>query len=194
MSDRAPKKVSYDDLRALPSEVIGEILGGQLYTQPRPSNLHTLVTSVLGMKLGPPFQWGEGGPGGWFIIDRPEIHLGDDVVVPDMAGWRKQRLAQIPDENHYGLAPDWVCEVMSPGTAKRDRTVKLEIYRRESVGYYWLVDARLKTVEVLKLDGDGYRILKVVSGEETVRAEPFEAIEIELSRLWESIGGPAAPG
>lgn len=187
MDERSAKTATYDDLKSLWPQLIEERLAVEFYSQPRRSNLHSLATSVLGIKLGPPFQWGEAGPGGWFMIDAPAICLAQDIVVPDVAGWKKSRLAQIPDENFYDLAPDWVCEVMSPGTAKRDRTIKLELYRRESVGHYWLVDLRLKTVEVLRLDGDGYKIVTVVSGEETVRVEPFQDIELELGRLWGSM-------
>lgn len=178
------KGASYDDIKRLPPDVTGEILAGQLYTQPRLSNLHAAFTSGLGMDLGTAFQRGRGGPGGWFIIFEPELHLGDDIVEPDLAGWRRERLAEIPDEPYFSLAPDWVCEVISPGTARRDRTVKLDIYRRESVLHYWIVNPRSQTIEILRLDGEGYRIVDVCAGDDKVRAEPFDAIELDLGELW----------
>lgn len=188
------RAATYEDLQSLPEGVIGEILSGELYTQPRrPANLHALVTSGLSMDLGGAFHRGRGGPGGWFIIYEPELHLGTDIVVPDMAGWRRERLGQIPDEPFFTLAPDWVCEVISPGTARRDRTLKLEVYRREEVEHYWLVDPRAQTIEILRLDGEGYRLVGVFAGDDKVRAEPFDAIELDLGPLWPPIQETSQP-
>lgn len=178
------KRACYDDIKRLGPELIGELLAGELHTQPRPSNMHAVFTSGLGMDIGGAFHRGRGGPGGWFIIDEPEMHLGQDVVVPDMAGWRRNRLSKIPDEPHFSLAPDWVCEVISPGTARRDRTVKLGIYLREEVKHYWIADVRAQTLEILRLDGAGYRLVGVLAGNAKVRAEPFDEIELDLGELW----------
>lgn len=178
------RNASYDDIRRLPPEVTGEILAGDLYVNPRPAFYHAFVASGLGADLVSAFQRGRGGPGGWFILDEPELHLGDDVVVPDLAGWRRERLAEIPDEPFLTLAPDWVCEVISPRTARRDRTVKLSLYAREEVKHYWIADPHAQTIEVFRLDGEGYRLVTVCSGDDSVRMEPFDAIEMDLRELW----------
>lgn len=186
MSANAHKCATYEDLQRLPANMIGELLCGELHTQPRPSSVHAFAASGLGMDLGAAFQRGRGGPGGWFIIDEPELHLGPepDVVVPDLAGWRVERMPVFPDVPYFELSPDWVCEVVSPSTAGRDRTIKLEIYRRENVGHYWIVDPVARTLEVLRLDGESYRIVSTYAGAAAVRAEPFEAVELELASLW----------
>lgn len=180
----ATKRATYADLQAVPPTKIAEILDGTLYTQPRPASPHGHAASGLGFGLGPPFQWGRGGPGGWVIIDEPELHLDEDVVVPDMAGWRRERMPQVPDAPAFTLAPDWVCEALSPSTAGRDRTIKLEIYRREGVRHLWYLDPRAKTLEVLELDGETYRLISTHAGDEHARAKPFDAIALELGLLW----------
>lgn len=140
------------------------------------------------MSLGPPFHHGDGGPGGWIILDEPELHLGDDVLVPDLAGWRRTRMHEVPEAAYFELAPDWICEVLSPSTAAFDRAEKLPIYANAKVGYTWLIDPKLRTLEVLKLDGNTSppkrQIAQTFEGDGGVRAEPFEAIELSLGRLW----------
>jgi Uma2 family endonuclease len=172
------------DIQALPAHVTGEILDGELYTQGRPASPHAIASSALGEELGGPFKRGRGGPGGWAILDEPELHLAADVLVPDLAGWRRERMPQIPNVAAFDLAPDWVCEVLSPSTAGKDRGKKLPIYARERVTHVWFVDPEAKTLEVLRLDGESYRVHAVFVGEQKVRAEPFDAIELELSALW----------
>ncbi len=114
MASVAPRRATYDDLLALPRNVVGEIIGGKLHTQPRPGGPHAAVASLLGMVLGNPFHRGSGGPGGWIILDEPELHLGTDILVPDLAGWRRTRMPEVPDTAAFDLAPDWVAEVLSP--------------------------------------------------------------------------------
>ena len=184
MSSPVEKGATYDDLRRVPEHLVAELLAGELHTQPRPAGPHAFATSGLGADLVGPFQRGRGGPGGWFIIDEPEVHLSGDVLVPDMAGWRRERLPAYPDEPHVELAPDWVLETLSPATAGRDRTIKLEIYRREGVPHLWYLDPRGRSLEVLRLDGDSYRIAATFLGDVEVRAEPFDAVAIDLSQLW----------
>lgn len=168
----------------MPSELVAELIGGQLYTSPRPASAHAFATSTLHSDLGPAFQRGRGGPGGWWILFEPELHLGPDVLVPDMAGWRQDRMPTVPKVAHFDLRPDWVCETLSPSTAGRDRVVKLEVYRREGVPHLWFVDPRPRTLEVFRLDGESYRLAGSFIGNAVVRAEPFEAIELDLSALW----------
>jgi Uma2 family endonuclease len=184
MTSPANKRATYADLQAVPSDKIAEILDGALYTQPRPASLHAFAVTGLAADITAPFQRGRGGPGGWIILFEPELHLGEDVLVPDIAGWRRERMPKVPDTPAFTLAPDWVCEALSPGTAGRDRTIKLEIYRREGVKHLWFLDPIAKTLEVLRLDGEGYRLAATFAGDAKVRAEPFDAVELELGHLW----------
>ena len=176
--------------RAVPSHLVAEIVGGVLRTKPRPARRHTIAASNLGEELGPPFKRGRGGPGGWVILDEPELHLGTmpDIVVPDLAGWRRERMPDaVGDEDappYYELAPDWVCEVLSPRTEAFDRGEKVPVYARESVRHVWLVDPIEQTLEVFRLEGERYMLLGVHHGDARVRAEPFDAIELDLAILW----------
>lgn len=180
------RSASYEDLMALPDRVIGEIVDGKLHVSPRPAPPHARAASVLGEELGPPFNRGRGGPGGWILLDEPEIHLGEDVVVPDLAGWRRDRMPEMPiDLAYFVMSPDWVCEVLSPSTATFDRGGKLAVYSRAGVNQVWLVDPGIQTLEILRLDGTTYRIVQVATGEACVRAEPFDAIELDLRALWQ---------
>ena len=179
----ASKKATYADIEALPEHVTGQLLEGELVAFPRPSGEHAIVSSALGAQLGRPLQLGRGGPGGWWILDEPEIHLAEDVLVPDLAGWRTSRLSS-PKGPFQTVAPDWACEVLSPSTARIDRGQKLRIYAREGVGHVWLVDPAARTLEVLERDGATWRLLGVWSGDERVKAAPFDAVEVELGLLW----------
>lgn len=178
------KPATYADLEALPANVVGEIIVGELYVSPRPASPHALVSSVLGIKLGGPFHLGEGGPGGWFILDEPELHFGEDVLVPDLAGWRRERMPVFQRTAAFELAPDWVCEVLSASTASQHRNVKLPVYAREGVSHVWLVDPEARTLEVHQLAGNCYVLLGTYEGMSRVRAEPFEELELELALLW----------
>lgn len=184
MADAARRNATYDDLRGVPEHLVGEILNGELVTSPRPAPPHAQAASNLGGELYGPFHRGRGGPGGWIILDEPELYLHGDVLVPDIAGWRRERMSELPKSNSFELAPDWVCEVLSPSTAATDRAVKLPIYAREKATHVWLIDPLLQTLEALRLDGDGYRILGVWRGDAEVRREPFDAISLRLNDLW----------
>jgi Uma2 family endonuclease len=119
----------YDQLLNLPEHLVGEIIGGQLHTQPRPAGPHALASSSIGGELYSPFQKGRGGPGGWWIIDEPEIHFVRDVevLVPELAGWRRERMPSLPLDHRFEVVPDWVCEVLSPSTHKKDRILKMKV-------------------------------------------------------------------
>jgi Uma2 family endonuclease len=181
---------TYDDLVAVPDHLVAEILDDELYTSPRPAPRHSLAASRLGAHLMPAFDRGSGGPGRWLILFEPELHLGRDVLVPDIAAWRRERMPRLPDEAWFPLAPDWICEVLSPSTTTIDRTKKLRIYAREGVGHAWLVDPIAQTLEVLRLEGGRWAIVATHAGAEVVRAQPFEALEIRLKELWHLEGGP----
>ncbi len=185
VADPARNRATYEDLLKVDSNKVAEIIDGVLRTSPRPAARHTNAASVLGEELGPPFRRGRGGPGGWVILDEPELHLAADILVPDLAGWRRENMPEIPDEPFFTLAPDWACEVLSPSTEAVDRADKLPIYAREGVGHAWLVDPIAQTLEVLRLDGDTYRLVATWRESARVRAEPFDAIELDLALLWE---------
>jgi len=176
----APRHVNYSDLLAVPPHLIAEILNGQLHSQPRPGGPHAGAASILGMVLGNPFHRGSGRPGGWVILDEPELHLAEDVPVPDLAGWRRERMPAVPDTAPFELAPDWVAEILSPSTEAIDRTEKLPIYARSGVEHVWLLNPRLQTLEAFAIHSDGYRLLGAWRGEVAVRVPPFEAVEMEL--------------
>jgi len=187
MGDPARRRASYEDLIALPPHQVGEIIDGVLYSQPRPAARHALATTVLSGEIVPAFGRGRGGPGGWVILVEPELHLGPepDVIVPDLAGWRRERMPEMPDTANFTLAPDWACEVLSDSTRKLDRSKKLPIYARERVAHVWLVDPIAKLLEIFRLDGDGYRLVVTFADEALCRAEPFHAIELDLAALWQ---------
>lgn len=168
----------------LQENLVGEIIEGDLITSPRPAARHARASSRLGTSLGGPFDRGVGGPGGWVILDEPELHLAHDVIVPDLAGWRRERMPSIPDVAAFELAPDWICEVLSSSTAAVDRSKKLPLYAREKVAHAWLVDPIAKTVEVLRLVGDSWSLVSTYAGDVTVRAEPFDSVELDLAALW----------
>lgn len=174
----------YADLERVPGTMVAEIVDGELFATPRPRLRHTMAASVLATNLNAPFQQGRGGPGGWWILFEPELHFGEDILVPDIAGWRRERLAHVPDEAHMTLAPDWICEVPSPYNERHDRVRKLPIYGREGVAFAWLVDPLERSVEVLRLEAGQWSAVRTYGGEEIVRAEPFAAVEIELAALW----------
>ncbi len=187
------KRATYEDVLNAPEDKVAEILDGELVLSPRPAPRHSVVLSELGMTLGPPFHQGRGGPGGWWILDEPELHFDDQILVPDLAGWRRDRMPAIPDEAFFTLAPDWVCEVLSPSTERIDRGKKLKAYAAAGVTHAWLVKPSDRTLEVLRLREGAWTIVAVWEDTAVVRAEPFEAIELELARLWGDPARPAAP-
>lgn len=183
--ERLERPATYEDLLQVPDHLVAEILDGELYTTPRPAPRHTAASSGLGGLLHGPFDRGRGGPGGWRILDEPELHLGRDVVVPDLAGWRRERLPDLPETAFFAVAPDWTCEIVSPSTASVDRVKKLTIYAREGIRHAWIVDPLARTLEVLRLEGGRWVILMTAGGDSAVRAEPFESLELELAQLWD---------
>jgi Uma2 family endonuclease len=175
---------------ATPPEMTAEILDGELFTFPRPGRPHTRSASRLTMKLGGAFDLGDGGPGGWVILSEPELHLGPrpDILVPDLAAWTRDRMPDaLGDEEtpaHYEVAPDWVCEIVSPRTERVDRGKKMRIYRRESVGHAWLLSPVHQTLEVYRLENGRWTLLETYEENAIVRAEPFEAVELNLASIW----------
>ena len=192
-AEKLTPRATYADLEAVPPPMRAELIEGVLYTFPRPAPKHAGAASNLGVKLGGPFRFGEGGPGGWVLLDEPELHFPDptapngiNAFAPDLAGWRRERMPKLPDEAFFTLAPDWICEVLSPSTDAYDRTTKMPRYARAGVRHAWLVDPIAQTLELFELDADGRWILADVHQDDArVRAAPFDAIELDLSLLWE---------
>ncbi len=184
MTDRGRQPATYQDLLDLPPNVVGEIVAGELYASPRPAASHAHAQTGLGGDLHAPFGRGRGGPGGWWILFEPELHLAGDVMVPDLAGWRRSRMPVIPDVAAFELAPDWVCEVVSPGTARLDRTLKLPRYAAAGVTHAWVVDPRARTLEVFRNTQGSWLLVSTHSRDDIVQAEPFDAVPLELSGLW----------
>jgi Uma2 family endonuclease len=180
------KPATYADIEALPDGWVGELLEDELLASPRPAVGHAHCAFILSVELGGPFSLGRGGPGGWWLLPEPELHLGRDILVPDLAGWRRERMPSPPSPRapFVPLAPDWVCEVLSPSTARVDRHRKLPVYFREGVRHAWLIDPLARTLEVLRREAGGWTRTATHSGDAPVRAEPFEAVVLGLGALW----------
>jgi Uma2 family endonuclease len=185
MGEPADKKgrATYRDILDAPEHKVAEIINGELRLSPRPAIPATSVNSQLGARLIVEFG-SDGPPGGWVILFEPELHLGDDVLVPDIAGWRMERLPVLPDEAAFVLPPDWICEVLSPSTEKIDRAEKLTIYAAHGVQWAWLVHPRRRTLEAWRLLDGRWLSMGVFKDADRVRIEPFDAIEIDLAKLW----------
>ncbi len=181
----ARRPATYQDLKQVPDHLVAELVDGEIVASPRPSFRHAAVSSGLGADLHAAYgRRGGGGLGGWVILDEPELHIVGQVIVPDIAGWRRERMPEIPDVAFVDLPPDWVCEVLSPSTAALDRTRKMHHYARAGVPHLWLLDPAPETLEVFRLDGDTWRVVMSVAGNQRVRAEPFDSVELDLGQLW----------
>ena len=177
---------TYEDLEAAPDTMVAELIDGDLVTSPRPASPHARATIALGSHLFGSFDDppGTNRPGGWWLLFEPELHLGRDVLVPDMAGWRRERMPKLPNVVGFTLAPDWICETISPSTGPIDRGRKMRIYAREGVRHLWIVDPILRTLEVYRLDGERWVVASAHGGNDPLAAEPFEAITLDPSRWW----------
>jgi Uma2 family endonuclease len=191
----APKRrATYADIEALPEHVTGEIIAGELVVSPRPAPRHIHAASALGVLINGPFGLGINGPGGWWIEDEPELHLGIDedyeALVPDLAGWRKERMPELPETAYFSAVPDWICEILSPRTAAIDRAEKMPFYARAGVHHLWIIDAGVHTLEIFRLEGGAWTMVSTALGPKAVRAEPFAEIELELKHLWTALQKP----
>ena len=177
------KGATYDDLARVPEHYVAEMFDGELYASPRPAFPHARAAGVLHAKLGDAFDFGDA-PGEWLIFIEPELHFGNDVLVPDIAAWRRERLPSLPNDAYLTLAPDWICEVLSPSTEHIDRGKKLRVYAREGVSHAWLVDPLRQSLEVLALVSGSLEQIAEHHGDVSVRARPFDAVALELRALW----------
>ncbi|MDE0148239.1 MAG: Uma2 family endonuclease [Rhodospirillaceae bacterium] len=181
---RSARRATYQDVIDAPAHMVAEVVEGALYTHPRPAPPHALASSSLGGELSSPFQKGRGGPGGWWIIDEPELHLGEDILVPDIAGWRRERMPDFPDTAFFTLAPDWVCEVLSPSTRDLDRHGKRPVYAREGVAHLWFIDPVARDLEAFELRDGEWVLIATARNDDPVSIPPFEAISFPLDALW----------
>ncbi len=175
--------------REAASDLVAEILDGELVATPRLGPRHARGAGRLLRSLAP-FDDDDGVPGGWITLFGPELRLGPlpDIIDPDLAGWRRERFPEDAFEEaapaYLTMPPDWVCEVLSDSTESIDRGRKMRIYRREGVKHVWLLDPRAAILEVWRLDDGRWREVDTWEGAARVRAEPFEAVELDLARLW----------
>ena len=183
-SETDSRRATYQDVLDAPPDKVAEVIDGALYIFHRPALPHARTASVLGSVISHHFDHGRGGPGGWWIVDEPQIHLGDDIVVPDIAGWRRERMPVFPDTAYTTLAPDWVCEVLSPSTRKLDLGGKSAVYARAGVGYIWFVDPIARSLEANVLRGGKWVAIATLHDDATVSLPPFEEISFSLGDLW----------
>jgi Uma2 family endonuclease len=181
------RRATYADLCQVPDHMVAEIIDGELFASPRPAAPHALAASMLGAVLIGSFAGDTptpAGPGGWWILFGPELHLREDVIVPDFAGWRREHMPAVPDVAFFELAPDWACKVISPSTGVIDRGRKMRVYAREHVRHLWIVDPVIRTLEVYRLEGERWTVASTHAGAEEVHAEPFEAVALDMRRWW----------
>jgi hypothetical protein len=190
MDPAQKRRATYRDVIESPAHMVAEIIGGELRLSNRPATPATAAASALGEELGPPFKRGRGGPGGWLILDEPELHLGDDILVPDLAGWRRDRLPILPDASFLTVPPDWICEVLSKSTEKMDRTEKMPIYAASGVQHAWLVHPRRRTLEVYQLADGAWAAVATYQDSDRARIPPFDTIELDLAALWADVALP----
>ena len=184
MAEPAGRPATYEDLLRVPEHLVAEIINGRLVTHPRPAPRHLRASSRLGASLDGPFDSGKDGPGGWWILDEPEVHLGPHVLVPDLAGWRRERMPSLPESAWFELAPDWVCEVLSPGTASEDRAEKLPVCAAYGISHVWLIDPLLRTLEAFENREGRWLLLATLKDTDPLSLPPFDAITFDLSQLW----------
>jgi Uma2 family endonuclease len=184
MSEPKRKPATYEDVLRAPEHMVAEIVEGDLYLSPRPAKPHAVASAELFSELHSPFSRSKGGPGGWVILVEPEVHFGPHVLVPDLAGWRKEREPLEGDEPYFTVVPDWVCEVVSPSTGRLDRIKKLPLYAANDVRHAWLVDPIQRSLEVYRNQDRRWVLTATHADQEEVRVEPFEAVALELAALW----------
>jgi Uma2 family endonuclease len=184
------RPATLEDLQALPPELKGEIIDGKLYVQPRPRARHARVKAVIVTSTHGAYDLGRGGPGGWWILPEPGIELpGSTEFSPDVAGWRRERLPELPEDEPIRVVPDWVCEVLSPRTRGYDLIKKRPFYARSGVNWLWYVDVEAHTISVSQLRDGEWVEVAVHGDEQRVRIPPFPEVELDLALWWASGGG-----
>ncbi|HEX9578180.1 MAG TPA: Uma2 family endonuclease [Myxococcales bacterium] len=189
MAHPARRRATYEDVLRAPEHMVAEVIDGELHLTPRPALPHVEAAGVLFVEIKNRFGRGRGGPGGWVILEEVELHLGREpaILVPDLAGWRRERLPGVPREPYLTLSPDWVCEVVSPATGRLDRIEKLPVYAANEVRHAWLIDPLQRSLEVYRNDGGRWSLLSTHKDQDKVSAEPFEAAELDLGSSWADV-------
>jgi len=183
-------RATYEDLLRVPDTKVAEIVDGELVVSPRPALPHAYAATAIFKDLLPAFDGDDADPGGWRMLFEPELHFGDDVLVPDLAAWRYERLPVIPNAAALSLPPDWLCEIISPSSVRHDRIAKMRAYARNGVSAVWVVDPMARTVENHRLEHGRWLVVSTYAGDEVARIEPFDAVELRLARWW--LGAPTA--
>ena len=188
MDDPFKRNAKYGDLYGIPDGTVGELIDGNLYASPRPRINHAMMIGALHLELARFIR--DLSPAGWVIVIEPEVRFGQDVLVPDLAGWRRKRMPKVPDVSSIKLAPDWVCEGLSPSTALLDKGRKREVYARSGVPHVWYADPRTQDIDVLRLKGKTYTIVMTATRGRVV-IEPFTKT-LNLDRMWEQVTAPGS--
>jgi Uma2 family endonuclease len=178
------RPATYQDVLDAPPDMVAELIGGTLHLHPRPAPRHARAGSRLGVVIGGPFDLDSGGPGGWVILYEPELHFASEVLVPDWAGWRRERMPRLPQTAWFETVPDWVCEILSPGTRRLDLTEKRDLYAGAGVRHLWLIDPDARTLEAFEAREGSWLLVGALKEDDEVRMPPFEAGAFPLSALW----------
>ena len=185
MTEVAKRKATYEDLYNIPENMTGEIIAGELIVTPRPSRKHGFCVTALGTAVTGQYQFGQGGgPGGWVIIIEPELGLGENIVVPDLAGWKRERFPFQEESNWISVVPNWICEILSPSTLRNDKVKKMPLYAQYGVEHIWLVDPSAMTLDAFRLESGRWLLLGSFADHDQVRVEPFLEMPISLEKLW----------
>ncbi len=186
MALSVPTQTLYDQLCALPDTVTGEILDGELIANPRPMMGHAVVLRNLLFLLQPYYQARrDNGPSDWIILSEVELHLGADVIVPDLSGWRRARMPAPALDRQSTLCPDWVCEIHSPATRSRDLGVKRRLYRQHGVAWYWMVDPAARSLTCQAADATEWREVVALTEDARGLVPPFDDRPLALGALWD---------
>jgi Uma2 family endonuclease len=181
----ARRHATYEDVKAAPDTMVAELIDGQLFLHPRPAKPHTVTASNLGAQLNMAFDLGRTGPGGWWILDEPELHVLGQILVPDLAGWLRAEVPELElEQPFFQEVPSWVAEVLSPGNESHDRVKKLRIYASAGVRHAWLIHPEQRSLEVFAQKDGAWSLIEAHEDDAVLRSPPFEALELELSTLW----------
>jgi Uma2 family endonuclease len=190
MAEPARRPATWEELLATPDDGrIYEVLAGNLEAQPRPRPSHGRTQALLAGELSGPFDRGRGGPGGWWLVIEPDVELdAHNIVAPDIAGWRRERMPVFTDERPIAVRPDWICEVVSPSNRRRDRGPKADLYQRVGVPHYWILDSEERTLEAFENRSAAWVRLGAWSDGDSARIPPFDAISLEVGGLFTPLG------
>jgi Uma2 family endonuclease len=184
MTKPATKQATYADLEKVPPHLVAEIIHGVLETHPRPVGQHLRASTRMGMVLGGPYDLGNNGPGGWVFADEPQLQLAQHILVPDLAAWRVERAPDLLDDASITIVPDWICEILSPPTARHDRGAKMQIYAEQGVGYYWLLDPKTRFFDAYQLIVGKWMRIGGLTGEGEINFLPFDATSFSIDLLF----------